>query len=554
MDFGRLTPFLWHKKKSRIRSNVVYHLGSITQVIIGTVTAAKLVNAATGSETSLSISVSTWTVNGNTLTATKIESNAIGTYTGKEFYIKITIGGVDYYSDFITNSSCEHDTTLYTFNDCNNVNFNWDLAALTIPITVYNPQNETPETNTEFEELVTETGTVRIIKRQTTRHRVVFIQPKWFGNFLDGVKSNNTNYYGSDLIENFDWEGEPINELYSKFTISFEYPRLLEGNDCCSDFNLDDFDSPDYGGGGEECEGFSAEIVDTDNVLSVTLTSPPVGVATYRWFRNNVFLSSAPTITALLPGNYRCDVTIAGCRASASYFRDDVCGLFSIRVYSTGNFVNADLSSIPDGCTPDISVVLNGVEVATSLPFEVSETGTYFVRATACQCVRSGGAFVVFSDDSNCNFTASINVNSPDLEAVTNAVSPSYLWQVETASGRTNLGTASTQPIGARGIYWLTITSGLCSKEVYKYLEPSTSTGFCVLTRQTGHEFTVFGIDLLAVIQPITDLEVIVNGVTYTFVSGVPSIANTYGIKSDGKIIFASAIPLSNATIVIRLL
>jgi len=338
--------------------------------------------------------------------------------------------------------------------------------------------------------------------------------------------------------------------------LSFEYKETPINTDtCCEIINIDDIISPEYVSGGAECVGFSAEIVNTDGTLSATLTGAPTGVTTYKWYRDNIYLSSATTIDIEAPGNYRVDVTIGQCKTSASYFKDNACALFQIDLTKSGNEINATVSNVPDGETVAYSVVLNGVEVSTSVPYTVAETGTYYVYATAGPCEKSKAIYVVLEDD-DCLFTIDITESDGVLTAVTDAVTPSYLWELETSTGRTTVGTASTLQIGAKGIYWLTITNAGCSKSDYIYKEPLSTTGSCVLARTTTtaglQPITVYGIDLTNVVNFTSEILVTLNGVVQTKVSGNPTLANTYGVDSSGRLLFANT--LTNALIIVTLI
>jgi len=519
-DFGLFHPFTLHKSVDRVRNNVIYKGTVSIFVIRGTATSATQVNTITGAETSINYGVRTWTINDTDFTATLFEPVLTANVP---YYFKLTIDGVNYWTDIILNDDCTT-PSLVTYNTCNDINVDWESATVSMPLCLPNLQQLPPETETQFETIITAQGEKRNPKKQITRYKHWFTSPKAYSNLLAGVKSNDAILFDNVSVKNFDFSEESIDDFYSAFTISFEYINQQQGNQCCDEIDLDDIANPNGEVTGEGCGTFSAEIVNTSETLSVTLTDEPVGTPSYRWYRNNIQISTAASITITQHGNYKVEVTIDGCKATASYFKDDVCGAFTIRVYAVGNFVNADMSNIPEDCTPTLSVTLDGVEVATSVPFEVSETGTYFVKATACTCIKSGGVYINYSEETNCDFTASISQSGNTLTAVTDATTPTYLWELETGSGRSSIGTASTQEITLKGIYFLTITEGSCSKEVYLYIEPLATAGTFLRYGGTGTAFTVLGIDLTNITNYAGTIKVTINGVVFSYTAGAPGL------------------------------
>lgn len=518
-------------------------------IIRGTVTGTKT-DVLTGSSTALSVSTHTWEINGIEYTATHVI--ATGMTVGNRYYLTLIVDGDTYYTDLIECVSEDCISRLLLLNDCNNINWDWQGAVSFIPVTISEVQQNTPEITTEFETIITAQGEQKQLKRQIQRQRFWFVAPKGYSNVLNGAKACSDNYYNAN-IKNFDFQEESVDEFNSGFTISFEYINEQQGNDCCDDIDLDDILNPDNGGsGGGDCEGFTIEIVNTSDTLSVTLTDPPpTGTPSYKWYRNNLQISTASTIAIVQPGNYKVQVIQAGCKATTTYFKDDVCGAMTLRVYSVGNFVNADLSNVPEDCTPELSVTLDGVEVATSVPFEVSETGTYFVKVTACECIKSGGVYIIYSEESNCDFTLDIDQTGNLLEADTDATTPTYLWELETGAGRNSIGTGASVTATTKGIYWLNVTSGGCTKETYVYLEPLASQGVFVRYGGTGTAFTILGINLLGITDYAGTIRVTVNGVVFSYTAGSPGI-NQYSVNGSGQITVQSS--LTNPTIIVELI
>lgn len=545
-DFGLFNPFILHKSVDRVRSNVIYKMNPCIFILRGSVGSATKINTETGAETSLTYDTRSWTINDTTFEATYFSDTLTA---GVSYYFKININGTDYYTDYVQNDGCVG-VDLATANTCNDINMEWEGGISAVSLSLANLQQLAAETDFEFENIVTASGQHRKIKRQVQRQRFWFLQPKGFANILSGVKGNDYNFFNGTEIRNFDFSEESKDDFYSAFVITFEYVNLQQGNQCCDELDLDEIQNPSGEGTGDGCL-MTAEIVNTDDTLTVTLADEPVGTPSYKWYRNNLQISTASSITIVQPGNYKVEVLIAGCKATASYFKDDVCALLSVRVYAVGNFVNADVSNVPEGCTETYSVTLDGVEVATTVPYEVAETGTYFVKVTACDCNKSGGVFVNFSEESNCDFTVAIVQDGNTLEADTDAVAPTYQWELETGEGRNVIGTSATQAITLKGIYFLTVTEGLCSKETYLYIEPLATAGTFLRYGGTGTAFTVLGINLLNITNYAGTIQVTVNGVVFSHVAGSPGL-NQYTVNGSGQVVVGSS--LTNPTIVITLI
>jgi hypothetical protein len=379
------------------------------------------------------------------------------------------------------------------------------------------------------------------------------VAPIGFEKFLNALLVNDTNQIESKAIKNASIEvTEQADGVYGLFTLSFQYDNIFaDAKGCCDVINIDNILNPEIPSGGEICALFTAEVVNTAGTLSATLTNAPVGTATYKWYRNGIFLTTASTVAVTTPGNYRVDVKVSVCSVSASYFLDNPCNLFDLTLTNVNNEINGTVSNIPPGETVSYSVVRNGIEVATALPYTALESGIYYVYATAGDCEKVRGIFVDLVD-SDCDYTLSITDNGTELEAVTDAGTPVYQWEFEDGTGRTVLGSTVTIPVNAKGIYWLTVTNGGCSKETYLYTEPLAETGIFLRTGGTGTTFSILGINLLNITNFAAEIKVTVNGVVFSYVAGTPTLPNTYGVNVTGQILVPFS--LSNPTIVIELI
>jgi hypothetical protein len=549
---GIYHPFNFVNRVEDIDTQCIYRTPYLSCVITGNFTTVRIVNSGTGA-TAHTATALTWDYKGETLKAFKISFSPV---EGSTYYVEID--GAYYSDSVIKYDLCV--TEILSSSDCTNSYFDWSNQIFSLQLLFSNARQLQPTFEYKTVQIVTDKNRIEKTQEQYIRQRIQLVAPSGAAQYLESLKNNTyvalNTYSGYKELINIEVEAnEQDNGRYSIFVLSFEYKDTPINTDtCCEIINIDDIISPDSPSGGAECAGFTAEIVNTDGTLTVTLTDAPAGTASYKWYRDNVFLSSATTITIEAPGNYRVDVTIGQCRATASYFKDNACAIFQIDITKSGNAINATVSNLPDGETETYSVVLNGVEVSTSVPYTVTETGTYYIYATAGECKKSKAIYVVLEDD-DCDFTIDIIEDAGVLTADTDAALPTYLWELETATGRATVGTAETLQIGAKGIYWLTITNGGCSKETYVYKEPLATTGSCVLARTTTtalQPITVYGIDLTNVVNFTSEVLVTLNGVVQTKVSGSPTLANNYGVDSLGRLLFAN--PLSNALIIITLI
>ena len=548
VETGLYHPFSFVSRKDKIDLQTIWRTGKVDIVITGSFSDVSLKDLTTDA-TVATATPTTHDINEVTITSFRLTYEMIA---GDQLYLSIDD---KYFSDCIIEaktSTLRYDCVMYLFskNACSNQYYDWDNDTNELEIGVTDASEITPEFEHEETIIITDKGKKTIPVRTSKRYRLEFVAPAQMVNMLEGMKLNDTNYiltqYDNAQIVNLNYssEEEP-NGRYAKFVLSFEYAdTITDGNTCCDDVTIDDILSPETPSG--DCEGYTAEIVDTDGTLTVTLTNEPAGTPTYKWYRNNVYLSNASSITIVGAGNYRVDVTDAGCRTSAAYYKDNVCALFSLELTKTLNEINGTVSNVPDGETPSYTVVFEGSEVGTSLPHTATDSGIYYVYATAGECQKVKGIYVEVVE-SDCEFTVDIEVDGSTLTADTDADTPSYKWELETGSGRTEIGTTESITATGKGIYWLTVTQGACEKETYVYIEPTTEGAiFITMAKMTGTEISVTDLDLGSITQPALELEVYVNGVLQTYVSPTPLTSGQYGISS-GKLVFSSA--LSNATI-----
>ena len=543
---GVYHPFIWGAQRKEVDSMTVYQVETLDIILTGQVSSITLVNAATGASTGVTTSAQTWTVRGVTVQATR----ATATLSEGEHYY-LNIDGV-YFSDIITKSTCNK--VLRSFNSCANQYYDWDSDPVTLKVYLNDPQELAPQIETESETIITEYGqqdkTIRINKK----YRLQFVAPIGYIQVLNALKINDSVTLDSVQIINIEVEAqEQDGGRYSLFTLIYQIAaELQDGNSCCDIINIDDIISPENGGGtgGEECTGFTATIDYTDGEFSVTLDGEPEGTPSYKWYRNGIYLSSSMSLVTDVPGDYRVEVRIGACTAKANYYLADECQAMTLEITKTLNTINGTVSNVPDGETVVYSVVLNGVEVSTTLPYEALESGIYYVYATAGECNKVKGISITLEDD-DCDFTVSIFENGGILEADTDAGTPTYLWELETGDGRNTIGTSATQVISEKGIYFLNVTQGDCTKEAYLYLEPLTTAGTFLRYGGTGTAFTVLGINLLNIADYAGTIRVTINGVVHSHTAGAPGL-NQYTVNVTGQVVVGSS--LTNPTIIIELI
>lgn len=543
---GIFSPFDFYEAVSDLVTATTHNLGKIDFITSLDITEAVLVNVSTLVETACTVDQHTYDYKGTSYTRSRITLNSV---PSGRYYIKISKGLLNVrYAGFIEGSACS--SSILFINECNDQNYAWDDdgGAFDVPFeyNLHEAKELEPDFERRTETFVNENGEIQKTTQLIPKNNLVVVLPREATSMLNAAASCDKIYIGdvTNQVKNVTIKKEDVDSFYSKFTITYEHDQLNDINGCCDELNLDTIITEGNGGGGD-CTGFSVAISKSSGTLTAVPTGAP-STPTYRWYRNGVFLSTGTNlITNGVSGSYSVEAFDTGCWRTASLYISDPCEAMQVQPYLTGNDINANIVNPISGYT--ISVVLNGVEVATSLPYTALASGNYYVYATAGDCTKGGGV-VVDLTNLDCSFTVSINENGNTLEAVTSASSPTYQWELETAAGRTIIGTAATQELQGQGIYFLTVTDG-CSKEAYIYYQPDGGEVVNYLTKVDGYEHTVYGIDLLSITSPATQLEVEINGVGAIYTASAPTATNEYSINASGQLITWSAIPLSNGTL-----
>ena len=376
---------MWNQKLSDVDSQTVYQVSALDIILTGVFSDIILVNAATLAETTPTKLDYTYTVRGVTVNATRVTSSLTA---GSDYYLKIDDF---YFSDIIRGTSGTCIKWINTFNSCSNQYFDWDTDPTTMKVYLPDPQELSPVIETESETIITEYGQQDKTLRINKKYRMQFVAPIGYNQLLNSLKINDSVVFESDPIINIEVDAqEQDGGRYSLFTLTYQIAsELQDGNTCCDIINIDDIISPDNGGGVGECALFAATVTYMSDELEAILTDEPDGTPVYKWYRNGIYLSGASSIITTLAGDYRVEVRIGNCTAKASYYISDACAAFSLELTKVLNTISGAVSNVPAGETETYSVVLNGVEVATALPYTALASGIYYVYATAGSCKKA---------------------------------------------------------------------------------------------------------------------------------------------------------------------
>lgn len=550
IDSGIHHPFLFVGSKKEISESQILYINDGKFILTGNFLAVDLINYVTDSIV-LSISSQTYTFNDVTLKYWFLD---VSLNVSDLLYLRVQLSTSTYlYSNCVLKGHpCLSRMRIQSTNDCKTQYCDWTELADYISLDLYNGKEIEPSVRRDSSVFVTKQGSITNYSNFQLRYRIQFLGLSSLSRFLESILMNSnvqiqTTTDWEDII-NLEIESDAIGDTgYSKFTISFVFKGSLnEENECCRDINIDDIAGIENPGSGN-CENFSVTLENQNGVLIPTITNIPGGVIpVYSWYLNNIYLTSAATLEINGSGNYRLDVIASSCRASVSYYKDDPCTTSSLNIIKTGNEINAFISNIQNNPVITYTVEKNGEVLSTILPYLVTENGTYYIRAKWENCTKLSSIYVDISA-LDCNYNVNIEPEGSYLNADTNATNPLYIWELETKEGITTIGTNSVVNLGGPGVYWLTVISNGCSKKNHYYLPANNESIIYINSMVSGSEFSVLDINLLSIINPAVDLDVLINQTLYSYVSSNPVISGHYTITSQGKIkIFNS---LTNGTI-----
>jgi len=455
-----------------------------------------------------------------------------------------------------------------SLNSCADQYYDWDTDTTPSIIKIPKSTYLEPSFEKEKTEIYTDNGVEEKVTRVIQINRFEFVAPTSWIKLLNGMVHNDTNSildYNDNVIPIKNLKVDEPQKIgsgkYSTFTVSYEYEDYIEGTTCCDVINIDDLLSPEYVGGGT-CGLFAVTIAEAAGILTPTPTDAPIGTVTYRWYKDGVYLSNTTTINVTDSGNYKVEASVGTCVVNSTYYVPDECALFQLDTSVANNAISATVSNIPDGETVSYIVQKDGITVASALPYTATVSGTYFVTATAGDCSQIQGIYVKIETVVD-EFTIGITQANGILTAVTDATSPTYLWEVEVfnastnTSSRTTIGTSSTVGLTVSGNYHLTITEGIDSKTDYFFFQ----TGFNVTVENINEIANASG--SIQIIENTTGSTFALdidesrwirfrNGVEMTYRAGVAAGSldvNEYDIVS-GNLIISTIFPLTTDDII----
>jgi hypothetical protein len=291
-------------------------------------------------------------------------------------------------------------------------------------------------------------------------------------------------------------EHEELGKGYYKVTISYKvrsndnlrYHDAFGINGCCESL----YGEAPYEGcsenGGEidnyepPCDDVEFSVTESGNTLTANVSGTPSTYTVAWYWRANaqsawsLLINGASSVSLGSYGIYRAVLTAAACgQYLDQYLYSDPCALFDVRIRrSTGNGVVAE---VPTGFTGttfawEFNDGTGWVDLDDTVAAIVAlETGDYRVTATNGDCEDVDVFYILVNETDDCDFELSITKSGATATAVTDAVSPTYLWSRENETGQINVGSASVLTMTETGIYWLTVTSGDCVKRAYTFFK-----------------------------------------------------------------------------------
>lgn len=541
---GIFHPFTFYTTPSSCTA--LYQMHVIDFIFEGEVTAS-LIDVVTGLPVTLTNTIRTWSINGVDYKATRVT----GSVGASKYLFKIVLPGTGgtFYDGVIEKGSIICDVGIITANDCSNEWYDWTADPGEILLLVGNSGFDLPAFNTATT-IKIENGLSSEDVVLKPRETIIAIAPNGYNTILNAVKTNKTKKVNGKDVINFNVEREEINEDYSRFTISFEYPKP-SNNLCCDLLNIDNI-AIGGGVGGGDCDTFAVEIINTAGTLTASITDLPniLEPVIYRWYKNGSYLTGATSVGSAGVGTYKLVLLNDGCTANATTQIQSECAAMVVSPYIVGNQLNANITNPPVSYT--ISIKKDGVELATSLPYTMVASGTYFVHIVTATCQKSGGVPFVLPENVDCDFTLSIVKSGSILTAITDASAPTYKWKLDKGDGlgALEVGSAATYTVVEDGVYFLEVKNGTCTQDVYLYLKPAQNKFFNALYRSNGSVFTVFGINFTD-FDP-NDYTVLVNSGEYTYTPSTPTLSTQWSFNVANQLVLSPSHPVTNALIIIK--
>lgn len=553
MDIGFLNPFTFYTKKSDCTAT--YNLPKLAFVLRGSPTLKK-VDVKTGSESFISsIGQTTYTLNGVSYT------NTIFSFTLQptdEFYIKSEIDGRTYYDGVFKYASDDCYTLLNVSKDCDDENFKWTAPDSTLDIYLKGEFDVPEFKSTEIvsvSDSVEKESTVDLREVQ----KFVFTAPKGYFSYLSGLKIMDTIIFGGKEVINWNIEKADFDSDHYTYSASFSYP--IKSNDsCCETINIDDVAAPSV-------NGLTVSITNNGGILTPNVTGDDVTGLVYNWYKNGVLLANTETLQIDGSGNYTVEVANDSGTGEATTSLANECSAIVIEPFQAGNDISANILNAPDGYS--LSVTKGGVEVATSVPYTITESGVYYIEVITPNCSRVAAIDATYSDPTAL-FTIGITRSGDTLTATTDASSPTYLWEFEATQGNVStIGSGVSVNMVAGGLYHLTITQSGVSKTEYYLFSNDEVASVNVLNisdlnanpyrlvdsyiNASGYQFAPTQIDVTKVNNPSIQLTVTRGMNVLNYVSVNPANVDEYTINGSNQYEIWSEIPLAGEDLIIKI-
>lgn len=537
MNLGVLHPFSFYDDPRK--ANDSYETALLTFVLNGNPTVRKI-DSKTGASSALSGSSMTYEVNGNSFTRTRY------TYSmnpSDSFIIEVNDNGTKYYDGTFTFKEPSCGVQISGSSDCDDNYFAWETDSANPEFTNFiSAQFDIPEFKTSNIIRVSDVEEEKLDSLREIK-QLKFVGPKGYFSLLQGYKVFKTIKVDQEEVINWDVSQEEFDEGHATITISFQYPEP-DASSCCEVVNIDDVIADGQ-------SNLTVTIDDTSNNLTANVSGTDTTNLVYSWYKNGNLYGTSQSVQPNGPGEYTIEVRNQGGQAQSSTSKTNECEGIIIQLSQTGNDINANILNAPSGHS--VSVKKDGTEVATSLPYTVTESGVFYVFVTGQDCEKSAAIDAVF--ESGAVFTLSLEKQGNKLVSATDASSPIYNWERESANGAIEvIGSGPEVALTDSGIYWLTVTEQGTEKKVYylhdagQSIEVVGSNPYRLIDHfkgVSGSSLTAVQIDLTKVNNPTIQLEVFRNKEMLQYNAAGPQDVDEYGI-SGNDYIFHPAFPLEN--------
>ncbi len=317
----------------------------------------------------------------------------------------------------------------------------------------------------------------------------------YFYKFIYGTKNillqNGTSSF---LVKDIEIQDVIDLEGVHKLTVSFKsvrdnlnYHGAFGLNGCCNPLYLEvPAEDCDENSGGVDnnvppCDEVVFNISESSNSLLANVSGTP-STYTVAWYWRpsetsawQLIINNASSVSLNLYGIYRAVMTAQQCgQYIDQYLYQNPCNNFDVRIRRSNNY---GLIAESDGATIFVWEFNDGTGWVTlpdtTAAITANQTGDYRVTASNDECEDQDTYYILVNELDDCDFDLSITKSGNTATAVTDALSPIYLWTRENEIGQINVGSTSTVEMTQTGIYWLIVSSGDCVKRTYTFYKTS---------------------------------------------------------------------------------